>query len=76
MDKNVPWAASELVYILLERGTRADLKRAFDIANQGSKNNDYRCMLVLGEMYASGMYVKKDPDKAIEWINLGEKLRK
>ena len=67
-DKGVTWAGNELVDILLESDSKDDYVKAYKICSASAEKGDGGAMGRLGRMYRRGKGVKKDLNKATEWM--------
>lgn len=61
---------NELIDCLLERGNNEDLEEAFDVALNYATNGFPGVNIRLARMYRDGKGVKKDLNKAIEWMQI------
>src|ERR1700759_2412417 len=59
---------ADVVYGAYQRG---EYKTAFGLAQPRAQAGDVHAMTMLGELYANGLGVKRDYDKAAEWYKRG-----
>jgi TPR repeat protein len=67
-EEKYGWSRNELVDMLSKRGTPEDIAEMKDVAEKAAGEGDIGAMGRLGRMYRDGKGVKKDLDRAIEWI--------
>ncbi len=62
------------IMLMYGDGCVKDEKRGFDFIYSALKNGDLPSLLIIGQLYLDGTYVKKDHIQAIAWFVLGYRM--